>query len=259
MFPHASLKNQSCGWGNIENNENPPNDTEKINSDVVCIQKEIVMSTNSAETNIRFVPKYQQEEIEKLLKLADDGCDDMDEDNNTAFLKTTEEEEEMGRVPSLDQSLFDHELIVVSDHDMNYEICNQKKTEQIVSKQIQLHTAENVLFDHTITSVISSQNKTNEKLTNHNDDTQSSKTVNQKSETNGQAQKPVPAPRNLFLRPEDKLNKNLRNETNSDQRMSVRERAKTFSFDETCQIPPTPFRYNELFTSINSNRAKKYI
>ena len=48
--------------------------------------------------------------------------------------------------------------------------------------------------------------------------------------------KPVPAPRNLFFKaPASDLDTEL-------GELSVRERAKTFSFVETCMLPPTPFR-----------------
>ena len=244
MFPqshHTTLEKQFCGRWNIENNESPPNDIEQTITDEACIQKENMMSNNnSAEIDNTFSPKYQQEEIEKLLKLADDGCDDLDELDITAINHTdgTELVEEMEQAPSRNPSLRDHET--VSDHDMNYEICNQKKAEQCVSKQILPHTAENVLVDN-YTSVIS-KNKTNGKLTNHNDDNQSL-IVNPKTATNGESQRPIPAPRNLFLKPETRFKIKIDTNSSSNSEVSVRERAKTFSFVETCQIPPTPFRY----------------
>ena len=236
---HSTLEKQICGRWNTENNENPPNDIEQTNTDEVCIQKENMMSNNnSAESDTRFSPKYQQEEIEKLLKLADDVCDDLDELDNTA-INTTDEielEGEMSQTAGLDLCLRDHET--VSDHDMNYEICNQKKAEQCVSKQTEPHSVENVLVDN-CTSLIS-QNKTIGKLTNHRDDNQSS-TVTPKIALSGQAQRPVPAPRNFFLKPETKL-KMIKTDSNSNSEVNVMQRAKTFSFVETCQIPPTPFR-----------------
>lgn len=246
MFPqshHTTLEKQLCGRWNIKNNEYPPNDIEQTITDEVCIQKENKMgNNNSAEIDGTFSPKYQLEEIEKLLKLADDGCDDLDELDITAIKHTdgTDLVEESEQAPSPNPSLRDHET--VSDHDMNYEICNQKKVEQCVSKQILPHTEENILVDN-YTSVIS-KNKTNEKLTNHNDDNQSSK-VNPKTATNGQAQRPIPAPRNLFLRPETRFKIMIDSNSSSNSEVSVRERAKTFSFVETCQIPPTPFRYHK--------------
>ena len=235
---HTTHQKQFCGRWNNENNDDPPNDIEQTITDEVCIQKENMMSNSNSDSYTPFSPKYQEEEIEKLLKLADNGCEDFDELDNVAINHTDEIEleDEIDQAPRLNPSLRDHET--VSDHDMNYEICNQKETEQCISKQILPHTVENVLLDNS-TSIIS-KNETNGKLTNHNDGNQLS-TVSPKTATNRQAQRPIPAPRNLFLRPETRFK--LKMNSNSNTEASVRERAKTFSFVETCQIPPTPFRY----------------
>ena len=87
-----------------------------------------------------------------------------------------------------------------------------------------------------INTAVIDQNATIENTENQNDDNVSTP-ANQKTST---PQKPVPAPRNLFFtaRP----NKSSVQEDNFQTDVSVRERAKTFSFVETCQIPPTPFR-----------------
>ena len=117
---------------------------------------------------------------------------------------------------------------------MNYEICDMNPAEQSVSKQSQPYRFITALAT-THTAVID-QNATIENTENQNDDNVSTP-ANQKTST---PQKPVPAPRNLFFtaRP----NKSSVQEDNFQTDVSVRERAKTFSFVETCQIPPTPFR-----------------
>ena len=106
-----------------------------------------------------------------------------------------------------------------TDRDMDYEMCNRKKAEQYVSKQIQPHELEIV----PVKSSVIMPAKTNAKVptTNHED---------------AATPKPVPAPRNLFFKaPASDLDTEL-------GELSVRERAKTFSFVETCMLPPTPFR-----------------
>ena len=98
-------------------------------------------------------------------------------------------------------------------------MCNRKKAEQYVSKQIQPHELEIV----PVKSSVIMPAKTNTKVptTNHED---------------AATPKPVPAPRNLFFKaPASDLDTEL-------GELSVRERAKTFSFVETCMLPPTPFR-----------------
>eukprot|EP00493_Phyllostaurus_siculus_P026902 UN27248 len=129
----STLEKKICGRWIIKNNENPPNDIEQPITEEVCIQEEnmkIYNDNKSAETaTTTYSPIYQQEEIEKLLKLADEDCDDLYDLDNTAINNTDENEmeDERDQEPCLYPSLRDHET--GSDHDMNYEICNQKKAE----------------------------------------------------------------------------------------------------------------------------------
>ena len=238
----STLEKKICGRWIIKNNENPPNDIEQPITEEVCIQEEnmkIYNDNKSAETaTTTYSPIYQQEEIEKLLKLADEDCDDLYDLDNTAINNTDENEmeDERDQEPCLYPSLRDHET--GSDHDMNYEICNQKKAEQCISKQILPHREENILGHYSSSTINKNETNGTIKLTNNDDDNNPAS----KLAANRQAQRPVPAPRNLFLRPETRLKIKL----DSNSEISVRERAKTFSFVETCQIPPTPFRYHKL-------------
>ena len=137
-----------------------------------------------------------------------------------------------------DSQIYDHETPSDYDHDMNYEICDMNPAEQSVSKQSQPYRFITRLapgHDGINTAVID-QNATIENTENQNDDNVST-AANQKTST---PQKPVPAPRNLFFTAG--ANKSSVQEDNFQTDVSVRERAKTFSFVETCQIPPTPFR-----------------
>ena len=235
----STLEKQLCGKWNIKNNESPPNDIEQPFTEEVCIQEENIKIYNEpAETyTTTFSPLYQQEEIEKLLKLADEDCDDLYDLDNTAVNNTDENEmkDETDQEPCLDPSLRDHET--GSDHDMNYEICNQKKAEQCISKQILPRREENALVNKSSSTISNNETNGTIRLTNNDDDDN----LASKGAANKQAQRPVPAPRNLFLRPETRLKITF----NSNSELSVRERAKTFSFVETCQIPPTPFRYHK--------------
>lgn len=162
-----------------------------------------------------FAPRYQQEEVARLLQLADD--DDGCHVSRVVPSHVSQDTSPPSRAVTREHS--DQHGAGPTDHDTDYEMCNRKKAEQYVSKQIQPHELEIV----PVKSSVITPAKTNVK-------------VPTTSQEDAATPKPVPAPRNLFFKaPASDLDTEL-------GELSVRERAKTFSFVETCMLPPTPFR-----------------
>lgn len=162
-----------------------------------------------------FAPRYQQEEVARLLQLADD--DDGCHVSRVVPSHVSQDTSPPSRAVTREHS--DQHGAGPTDRDTDYEMCNRKKAEQYVSKQIQPHELEIV----PVKSSVITPAKTNVK-------------VPTTSQEDAATPKPVPAPRNLFFKaPASDLDTEL-------GELSVRERAKTFSFVETCMLPPTPFR-----------------
>ena len=200
-------------------------DIENSKVDDVGIHQQSNTSTINTATNM--APKYQQEEIEKLLKLADG---DLEEDNIglndksrdiTGIVSDTVQES--------NTEICDH--ATPSDHDMNYEMCSSKKVEPCISKQSKADHIESVFMNNGTKSDSGGGDK--------------AVTRNDNCKIDDNKTKPIPAPRNLFL---NSANNNYA--TNADSKPVIRERSKTYSFVQTYKIPPTPFRLVEIFRAL---------
>ena len=187
-------------------------DIENSKVDDVGIHQQYNSSTINTATNM--APKYQQEEIEKLLKLADGdsqehniGLNDKSRDITGIVSDTVQES---------NTEICDH--ATPSDHDMNYEMWCSKKVEPCISKQSKADHIENVFMNNGTKSDSGGGDK--------------AVTLNDYDKT-----KPIPAPRNLFL---NSANNDDENKVRS--KPAIRERSKTYSFVQTYKIPPSPFR-----------------
>ena len=186
---------------NIHNITITPNtdDIENPLSDDVPIQEELKNQDKNPLNVTDFAPKYQEEEIEKLLRLADDeklGEEDDDTDVNDDDCDWCDND--------------DHET-ESRDHDTHYET-HSKLTNPEHSGSEQTERVNNDPDeDHNINPCRVSNKAKIEKMGNFALD----------------KSRPVPAPRNLFLR-------TMQDENNNNDNKK--------SFIETFNIPPLAFR-----------------
>ena len=184
-------------------------DIENTNAaDDVHSQEEHKNQNKKPQTVTLFAPKYQQEEIEKLLRLADDDMEKLEDD--TIYDEDDVSDEFESKVDE-----------TFSDHDNKYQPHSEiiPPEQQSTLNQIENNNVDASWHEHNIkTQQHSGKIPRNIQTT----------IVDNEKQFEDDASRPVPAPRNLFFKTKgDEINN---------------EDVGSKFYVETCNIPPLTFR-----------------
>ena len=161
---------------------NPPytDDIENTNvADDVLSQEEHKNQNKKPQSVTLFAPKYQQEEIEKLLRLADDDMEKLEKDDTISDATVDYESKEC-------------------DHDNNY----QPHSETITTEQ------QSTLCQIENNNVDESWHEQNINTHNSEKIPRNIQTIGKHFEFDAATSRPIPAPRNLFFKPKGDENNN---------------------------------------------------